>query len=95
MVDKIDLERQVLEIPIKRLTSLRKDIAKYEEQVNKCDISETNVLVKSIGADVDYLRYTEIRTTEEQKQELKLLENTFTNHMDNLKRCRCVRKIEK
>ena len=95
MVDKIDLERQVLEIPIKRLASLRKDIAKYEEQVNKCDISETNTLAGGIGADIDFLRYTEIRTTEEQKQELKRLENVFTNHMDNLKRCRCVRKIEK
>lgn len=95
MVDKIDLERHVLEIPIKRLASLRKDIAKYEEQVNKCDISVTNALAESIGADMDFLRYTEIRTTEEQKQELKRLENVFTNHMDNLKRCRCVRKIEK
>ncbi len=94
-MDKIDLERRVLEIPIKRLAGLRKDIAKYEEQANKCDISETNVLAKSIGADIDLLRYTEIRTTEEQKQEIKRIENIFTNHMDNLKRCRCVRKIEK
>lgn len=94
-MDKIDLERQVLDIPIKRLASLKKDIAKYEEQVNKCDISETNVLAKSIGADIDFLRYTEIRTTEEQKQELKRLGNAFINHMDNLKRCRCVRKLEK
>ncbi len=94
-MDKIDLERQVLEIPIKRLASLKKDIAKYDERVNKCDISETNVLAESIGADIHHLRYTEIRTTEEQKQELKRLEDTFVNHMDNLKRCRCVRKLEK
>lgn len=95
MVDKFDLERQVLEIPIKRLVSLRKDVTKYEEQVNKCNISETNALAESIGADIDFLKYTEIRTTEEQKQEIKRLENTFINHMDNLKRCRCVRKLEK
>lgn len=94
-MDKIDLERQVLEIPIKRLVSLRKDIAKYEEQVNKCDISQTNVLAGTIGADIDFLKYSEIRTTEEQKQEIKRLENIFTNHIDNLKRCRCIRKIEK
>ncbi len=55
----------------------------------------SNVLSEKIGADIDYLRYTEIRTTEEQKQELKRLESTFANHMENLKRCRCVRKIEK
>ena len=93
MVDKFNLERSVIEIPVKRLASLTKDIRKYEENVNKCDISETNVLAESIGADIDFLRYTEIRTTEEQKQELKRLESTFTNHMDNLKRCRCIKKI--
>lgn len=93
-MDKIDLERQVLEIPTRRLASLTKDIAKYEEQVNKCDISQTNVLAGSIGSDIDFLKFT-ITTTEEQKQEIKRLENTFTNHMDNLKWCRCVKKIEK
>lgn len=93
-MDKIDLERQVLEIPTRRLASLTKDIAKYEEQVNKCDISETNVLAGNIGSDIDFLKFT-TTTTEEQKQEIKRLENIFTNHMDNLKRCRCVKKIEK
>lgn len=95
MVDKIELERTVLEIPIKHLANLTKDIRKYEEHVNKCDISETNVLAKSIGKDIDFLRYTEIRTTEGQKQELKRLEDAFINHMDNLKRCKCVKKLEK
>lgn len=94
-MDKIDLERQVLEISTRRLTNLTKDIAKYEEYVNKCDISQTNVLAGSIGSDIDFLKYSEIRTTEQQKQEIKRLENTFTNHMDKLKRCRCVKKIEK
>lgn len=95
MVERLDIERMVVEIPVKRLTDLRKDIAKYEEQVNKCDISETNVLAESIGSDIDYLKYSGIRTTEEQKQEIKKLENQFLAHMDNLKRCRCVKKIEK
>lgn len=95
MADKVDLERTVLEIPVKRLASLTKDIRKYEEHVNKCDISETNVLAGNIGSDIDFLRHTEIRTTEEQKQELKRLEDEFLGNMDNLKRCRCVRKIEK
>lgn len=94
-MDKIELERQVVEIPVRRLANLTKDIAKYEEQVNKCNISGTNVLAGSIGSDIDFLKYTDIRTTEEQKQELKRLENTFANHMDKLRRCRCVKKIEK
>ena len=93
-MDKIDLERQILEVPTRRLANLTKDIRKYEEYVNKCDISETNVLAGSIGSDIDFLKFT-ITTTEEQKQEIKRLENIFTNHMDNLKRCRCVKKIEK
>lgn len=94
MADKIDLERTVLEIPVKRLANLTKDIRKYEEQVNKCNISETNVLAESIGSDIDYLRFV-ISTTEEQKQQLKRLGDVFANHMDNLKRCRCARKLEK
>ena len=95
MADKIDLERTVLEIPVKRLANLTKEVRKYEEHVNKCDISGTNVLAGSIGSDIDFLRYTEIRTTEEQKQQLKRLGDEFLRHMDNLKRCRCVRKIGK
>ena len=94
MADKIGLERLVFEIPVKRLASLTNDIRKYEEHANKCDISETNALAKNIGANIDFLRYTELRTTEAQKQELKRLEDTFENHMDKLKRCRCVRKIK-
>lgn len=95
MLEKADLERMATEIPVKRLTSLRKDVRKYEEQVNKCDIFETNILAESIGGDVDYLKYSGIRTTEEQKQELKNLEDQLLIHMDDLKRCRCVRKLEK
>lgn len=94
MVDKIDLERQAIEIPVRRLTNLTKDIRKYDEQVNKCDISGTNALAESIGSDIDYLRFV-ISTTEEQKQQLKRLEDEFSRYMDNLKRCKCTRKLEK
>jgi hypothetical protein len=94
MVDKTNLERTVLEIPVKRLANLTKDIRKYDEQVNKCDISGTNVLAESIGSDIDYLKFA-ISTTEEQKQQLKRLEDEFSRYMDNLKKCICVRKIEK
>lgn len=82
------------EIPIIRITNLTKEIRKYEEQVNKCDISGTNILAESIGSDMDFLRYA-VNTTEEQKQQLKRLEDEFSRHMDNLKKCICVKKIEK
>ena len=79
----------------KRLTKLRKDIAKYDEHVNKCDITGTNVLAESIGADIDFLKYSHIKNTEEEKQEITQLENIFSRHMDHLTRCACVKKIEK
>lgn len=90
-----DLEKMVIEIPVKHIVNLTKNVKKYEEQVNKCDISETNLLAKNIGADIEFLKYTEIRTSEEQKQEFKHLEEIFLRQINSLKRCRCVRKLEK
>jgi hypothetical protein len=89
-----NIERTTKETPIKRLEILRKDIAKYEEQVNKCDIVGTNVLAESIGSDIDFLKYT-VKTTEEQKRDMVQLENIFAGHMDRLQKCICVKKIEK
>ena len=83
------------ELQIKRLEKLRKDIAKYDEHVNKCDIAGTNVLAESIGSDMDFLKYSGIKTTEDQKREIVQLENIFSGHMDRLLKCRCVKKIEK
>jgi hypothetical protein len=94
MIDKINLERTVLEIPVKRIANLTKDIRKYDEHVNKCDISGTNILADSIGSDMDYLTYS-VSTTDEQKQQLKRLEDEFSRYMGNLKKCICVKKIEK
>lgn len=95
MIDKTELERVTAEIPAKHLANLQKDIRKYEEHVNRCDIYETNTLAGNIGADIGFLRYTEVRTTETQKQELKNIEDQFKSHMIRLKRCRCVRKMAK
>lgn len=86
---------RTIEIPVKRLETLRKDIAKYEEHVNKCDIAGTNVLAESIGSDIDFLKYSGVKTTEEQKKEMVQLENIFSGHMNRLQKCRCVKKIEK
>jgi hypothetical protein len=89
------IEGIVQGIHVKRLTNLRKDIAKYDEHVNKCDIVGTNVLAESIGSDIDFLRYSGARTTEEEKRDIEQLEKQFSGHMDRLKRCACVKKIEK
>ncbi len=88
-------KRLVEKLPIKRLASLKKEIAKYEENVNRCDIMSTNVLADSIGADIDYLRFSDIKLSTEQNKELEVLENLFTGYMNNLSRCRCVKKITK
>lgn len=90
-----NIERVSQEIPIKRIASLRKDIAKYEEHVNKCDISATNILAERIGSDMDFLNYPGLTITEEQRKEVGRLEHQFSGYMDHLKRCRCVKKIEK
>ncbi len=89
------IRKDAKEIPSKRLADLRKSIAKYEESVNKCDIFATNVLADSIGADIDYLRFSIVKTTDDQKRELENLENQFSGHMDKLTKCRCVKKITK
>lgn len=89
------IRKDVKEIPSKRLADLKKSIARYEESVNKCDIHATNVLADSIGADIDYLKFSIVKTTDEQKRELDNLENIFSGHMDKLTKCRCVKKIAK
>lgn len=91
MTGTLDME----EIHTKRLVNLRKDIAKYEENTNKCSIYETNVLAESIGSDMDYLKYADKLTTQDQKQEIDKLEHQFSGYMNRLERCRCVKKLEK
>lgn len=95
MTDIQETMKRAREIPAKHLTDLRRNIAKYEENVNKCDILATNVLADTIGADIDFLRFSNVRITDEQKQEIEILENQFSKYMDNLTRCRCVKKIAK
>ena len=94
MVEISKTKDLVQDISVKHLANLRKDIAKYEESVNKCNIYETNVLSEIVGSDMDYLMYANIGTTEEQKQEVKKLEKQFLNHVENLRRCTCIKKIK-
>ena len=78
------------------IVNLRKNIARYEEVVNKCNIYETNVIADSIGSDMDYIniKYAN-KTTKEQKQEIDKLEKQFSGYMNNLRRCLCVKKMVK
>lgn len=95
MTGTSDTERILQETHTKRLVNLRKDIAKYEENANKCNMYETNVLAESIGSDMDYLKYADKLTTGGQKQEIGQLEHQFAGHMSRLERCVCVKKLEK
>lgn len=95
MTDRHNIERVLRDTHEKRLANLRKDISRYEESVNKCNIYETNVLAESIGSDMDYLRYADKMTTEDQKQEIGKLEKQFSGHMSRIERCVCVKKIGK
>ncbi len=95
MAGRSDIERTLKDTHMVRLANLRKSIAKYEENVNKCNIYETNVLAESIGSDMDYLKYADKMTIGEQHQEIGTLEKLFSGHMNNLRRCTCVKKIAK
>jgi len=95
MIERPNMERILQDAHTKRLVKLRKDIAKYEENVNKCNIYETNILAESIGADIDYLFHVDKRITDEQKQEINRLENQFSGHVERLEKCRCIKRLEK
>jgi hypothetical protein len=79
----------------KRITNLRKDIAKYEESVNKCNIFDTNVLAERVGVNLNYVIYSDVNSTSGQKREIEILENQFSSDMERLKRCTCVKKMAK
>lgn len=95
MVERSDTKEVLQKTHMVRLANLRKSIAKYEENVNKCNIHDTNVLAESVGSDIDYLKYADKLTTGEQNQEIDTLEKLFSGHMNNLRRCTCVKKIAK
>ncbi len=79
----------------KNISNLRKDILKYEESVNKCNIFDTNVFAEVIGIEFVRMTLEDTNTTTEQKREIKILENQFSKNMERLKHCTCVKKIEK
>ncbi len=79
----------------KSILNLRKDILKYEESVNKCNIFDTNVLAEVIGINFIHMTLEDANTTTEQKREIKILENQFSKNMERLKHCACIKKIEK
>ena len=76
------------------IKNIRKDIEKYDESVNKCDIYSTNVLAEVIGSDMDYALYSNIGINNDQKQDIKRLEKQFLGYVENLRRCTCVKKMK-
>ena len=94
MQESSKIDRTDKGIPTKHIADLRKDLAKYEESVNKCDIHNSNILANIIGSDMDYILYANIGTTDEQKQEIKKVEQQFLKHVESLRRCTCIKKIK-
>lgn len=92
MPDKF--EDIILHVPEKRLDMLRKDIEKYKENVNKCNISMIDSLSYNIGSEMDLLKFV-IKLTDEQRKNLKGLEKEYKTTSDKIKQCQCIKKIEK
>lgn len=54
-IQHTEIEKIDLEISTGTLEKLEKDIKKYEEKVNVCDINGTNILAYNIGSDITYM----------------------------------------
>jgi len=90
MPDKF--EEIVREIPIKQLDMLRKDIEKYKENVNKCNISMIDSLSFDIGSRIDYLKFA-LKIIGEQRRQAEVLEEEYKRYSDKVRQCQCVRKL--
>ncbi len=94
-IQQAEIEKIDLEISIDTLVKLEKDIKKYEEKVNVCDINNTNILAYNIGSDIAYLKFSGVIKTNQQEKQLKNLDNQFVGYMDMLAKCRCIKRLEK
>lgn len=78
-----------------RLEDLRKDLEKYKENVNKCNVSMIDALSFNIGSNIEYIKFVLGPTTDDQKNMLKSLEKEYNTHSNKVKQCQCVRKLER
>lgn len=77
-----------------RLETLRKDLEKYNENVNKCNISMIDSLSFIIGSEMGFLRHTEL--TDGQRSQLKNLEEEhYKIYSNKVRKCQCVKKLDR
>lgn len=84
----------ILPIPEKHLETLRKDIEKYKENVNKCNVSMIDSLSFDIGSEMDFLKFV-TKLNDNQKKRLHNLEGEHKMYSSKVRQCQCVRKLER
>ncbi len=77
------------------LDKLRKDLEKYKENVNKCNVSMIDSLSFDIGSQIDYIKFVLEPKTDDQKNMLKSLEKEYNTYSNKVKQCQCVKKLER
>lgn len=87
-------EKVIPQTSEKHLEILRKDIEKYKENVNKCNISMIDSLSYDIGSEIDFLKFA-VEKTDEHKKYLKRLEEEYQKSSNKVRQCQCIRKLEK
>lgn len=82
-------------LPAERhLESLRKDVEKYKENVNKCNVSMIDSLSFDIGSEVDFIKFV-VELTGDQRKQFGNLEDEYKVHSNKVRQCQCVRKLER
>lgn len=76
-----------------RLEDLRKDLEKYLENVNKCNISMIEPLAFVIGQAMGSLNNIEL--TDGQRKLFNNFGNEYNVYSNKVKQCQCVRKLER
>lgn len=84
----------ILPIPEKRLETLRKNIEKYKESVNKCNVSMIDSLSFDIGSEMDILKFI-VKINDDQKKQLHNLEEEHKIYSNKVRQCQCIRKLER
>ena len=80
--------------PERHLEALRKDVEKYKENVNKCNVSMIDSLSFNIGSEIDFIKFV-VELTGEQRKQFNNLEEEHKIYSNNVRQCQCVRKLER
>lgn len=82
-------------LPAERhLESLRKDVEKYKESVNKCNANTIDTLSFNIGSEIDFIKFV-VELTKDQRRQFDNLTNEHKEYSDKVRQCQCVKKLER